>query len=187
MFSTRTSGSRHVGTREQRLRSSPDRYRAFVPVRPRPFIRFERPGPERLSEVANLRWDWVVRNGHEARATRSRFAQEFLRWCEDHQSSHLCVVGVDGDDDVVAFGFVALTPRVPAPNLGGRRSADVQAVFVRPDLRNVGIGGRLIDQLVSLAREQGAEHVTVHSSSGAVTAYQRAGFKHDPLMLNQVL
>jgi GNAT superfamily N-acetyltransferase len=60
-------------------------------------------------------------------------------------------------------------------------------VFVTPALRNAGIGGQLIDQLVTLAREQGAEHVTVHSSSAAVTAYERAGFEHDPLMLNQLL
>jgi GNAT superfamily N-acetyltransferase len=63
----------------------------------------------------------------------------------------------------------------------------VQAVFVTPTLRNGGVGGQLIDQLVRLAREQGAEHVTVHSSPGAVTAYERAGFQRDPLMLNQLL
>jgi GNAT superfamily N-acetyltransferase len=137
--------------------------------------------------VAKLRWDWAVGNGHEVRTARTRFAEDFQRWCDAHKSSHMCVVGVDGDDQVVAFGFVALTPRVPAPNLDERRSADVQAVFVTPALRNAGVGGQLIEQLVRLAREQGAEHVTVHSSSGAVTAYERAGFERDPLMLNQLL
>lgn len=137
--------------------------------------------------MARLRWDWAVGNGHEARVTRSRFAEDFQRWCDAHHSSHLCVVGVDGGDAVVAFGFVALTQRVPAPNLDERWSADVQAVFVMPAFRNGGVGGQLIAQLVRLARERGAEHVTVHSSSGAVSAYERAGFQRDPLMLNQLL
>jgi len=118
--------------------------------------------------------------------TERAFVEDFERWWQDHQRTHLCVVGLECGE-VVAFGFVALTPRVPGPHVPSRRSADVQAVFVVPHLRNAGVGGRLIERLVELAREAGAEHVTVHSSSGAVTAYERAGFSHDRLMLNQVL
>lgn len=137
--------------------------------------------------MAELRWELVGPNDREPGANRRRFVETFQQWCETHHSTHLCVVGVDRGDEVVAFGFVALTPRVPSPDRDERKSADVQTVFVTPALRNAGIGGQLIDQLVSLARAQGAEHVTVHSSSGAVTAYERAGFTHDPLMLNQLL
>ena len=146
-----------------------------------------RPEPEQFRQVARLRWDWAVPDDHEPRTSRDHCVENFQQWCEAHHSSHLCVVGVDQDDEVVAFGFVALTPRVPGPNLDARKSADLQAVFVTPDLRNAGIGRQLIDQLVGLARQQGAEHVTVHSSSRAVTAYERAGFTDDPLMLNQLL
>lgn len=88
---------------------------------------------------------------------------------------------------MVAYGFVALTPRVPGALTTDRRSADVQAVFVAADHRNTGVGGRLVDQLVSLARLAGAEHVTVHVNSKAENVYRRAGFTHDPLMLNQTL
>ncbi len=156
-------------------------------VRPTPDIRFERPEPEQLRRVAELRWDGEVRDDPGPAETRGHFVDSFQQWGADHDASHLCLVGVDPDDDVVAFGFVALTPRVPSPSVATRRSADIQTVFVVPALRNSGIGGRLIDLLVGLAREQGAEHVTVHSSPGAVTAYERAGFTHDPLMLNQIL
>lgn len=162
-------------------------YHAAVSVRSRLGISFQPAEPAQVRQVAELRWDWGIGNGHEARTTRDRFAEDFQRWFDAHRSTHLCVVGVDRDHEVVAFGFVALTPRVPAPNRDERRSADVQAVFVTPALRNTGIGGHLIEQLVMLARDQGAEHVTVHSSSRAVTAYERAGFERDPLMLNQLL
>lgn len=118
---------------------------------------------------------------------RPDFVEGFVQWWERHEATHLCVVGLDQNDTVVAYGFVALTARVPGALAIERTSADVQAVFVAPAHRNAGIGGRLIDRLVELARLEGAEHVTVHTNDAALTAYQRAGFTLDPLMLNQLL
>jgi GNAT superfamily N-acetyltransferase len=125
--------------------------------------------------------------GRVPRLSEADFVTTFEAWWRTHADSHRCVVGLDPAGAVVAFGFVALTSRVPGPHVPSRCSADVQAVFVVPERRNAGIGGRLVERLVGLAREDGAEHVTVHSSEGAVTAYERAGFTRDPLMLNQVL
>lgn len=153
---------------------------------PVPVVRLERATAEHVRQVARLRWEWALANGRDPGTTESGFLGTFEQWWCEHGHTHLCVVGLEREE-VVAFGFVALTPRVPGPHVPSRRSADVQAVFVVPRLRNAGVGGRLIDRLVSLAREAGAEHVTVHSSVRAVTAYERAGFTHDPLMLNQVL
>ncbi|MCP3934927.1 MAG: GNAT family N-acetyltransferase [Actinomycetia bacterium] len=128
-----------------------------------------------------------MERGHVAQGTRDHFTQGLQQWCEAHQGTHLCLVGIGEDDEVVGFGFVVLTARVPTASLDERTSADVQAVFVTPELRNAGIGGLLIEELVGLARERGAEHITVHSSPGAITAYERAGFVHDSLMMNQML
>lgn len=148
-------------------------------------ISYMRPHPEHLRRVAGLRWDWAVAAGHVARDTRDRFVDDFQSWCEARQNSHLCLVALDADDKVVGFGFVVLTARVPTANVDARCSADVQAVFVTPEFRNAGIGGQLVEQLVTLARDHEAEHITVHSSPAAVTAYERAGFVHDPLMMNR--
>lgn len=157
-----------------------------MPVDPAAAVRVERATAGHVRQVAGLRWAWAVGNGRDPQLSEREFVGIFGQWWRDHERSHHCVVALDGSE-VVGFGFVALTPRVPGPLVPCRRSADVQAVFVRPRLRNAGVGGRIIDRLVGVARGEGAEHVTVHSSAGAVTVYERAGFVRDPLLLNQVL
>jgi GNAT superfamily N-acetyltransferase len=153
-----------------------------------PTVRLVRPTSEHVRQVASLRWESAFEgSGPEPVMTRPDFVEGFLRWWEAHEATHWCVVGLDQDAAVVAYGFVALTARVPGALTADRKCADVQAVFVAPTHRNAGVGGQLINRLVELAREQGAEHVTVHANDAAVTAYQRAGFTQDPLMLNQLL
>lgn len=152
-----------------------------------PAIRLARPTPEQVRQVGSLRWESAFEDGPEPTSSRASFVESFVRWWATHEASHRCVVGLDPEGTVVAYGFVALTARVPGALTTNRRSADVQAVFVAADHRNTGVGGQLIDQLVSLARLAGAEHVTVHVNSKAENLYRRAGFTDDPLMLNQTL
>jgi GNAT superfamily N-acetyltransferase len=152
-----------------------------------PSIRIVRPTHEQLHEVASLRWHWAVGAGHDAEVGQDTFVADFLRWMNAYEDSHHCLVALGPDDEVMGFGFLALGPRVPAPQAAERVSADVQAVFVRPEQRSRGVGGKLIEALVELARSHEAEHVTVHSSAAAVPSYRRAGFTEDPLMLNLML
>jgi GNAT superfamily N-acetyltransferase len=49
-------------------------------------------------------------------------------------------------------------------------------VYVVPAERNAGVGGRILAAVLERAFEAGLERVTVHSTAGAVTAYERAGF-----------
>jgi GNAT superfamily N-acetyltransferase len=143
------------------------------------------PTESHLIAVAEQRFDWAVSNGHAPIQDKSTFTSAFVNWAKEHDETHQCLVVIDGDDNVMGFGFLAMTQRVPAPHRDKRWSADIQAVFVPPEHRNSGIGSRLLEALVETARQQGAEHLTVHSSQGALTAYQRAGFTADPLMMYQ--
>lgn len=138
-----------------------------------------------LIAVAEQRFDWAVSNGHVPIRDKGAFIDGFLTWAREHGDTHQCLVVADSDDNVVGFGFLAVTGRVPVPHRDGRCSGDIQAVYVAPEQRNSGIGRRLLGALVEAARQRGVEHLTVHSSQGAVTAYQRAGFTADPLMMYQ--
>jgi N-acetylglutamate synthase-like GNAT family acetyltransferase len=74
------------------------------------------------------------------------------------------------------MAWLAIVPRVPLPRAPERVSGDVQCVYVVPEERDSGIGGRLIDAVLALARDLGVERVTVHSSARAIQAYTRRGF-----------
>ncbi|MEJ2857713.1 MULTISPECIES: GNAT family N-acetyltransferase [unclassified Saccharothrix] len=59
----------------------------------------------------------------------------------------------------------------------------MQCLYVVPEARDGGLGGRLIEAILRLAAELGLERVTVHSSERALRAYERQGFAVSPNLL----
>jgi GNAT superfamily N-acetyltransferase len=131
--------------------------------------------PEELGAVAELRW----RSTEESRGTPELpmevFVSRFVRWAKEHASSHRCVVAVR-DGAVVGMAWLATMSRPPTPAALVRFSGDVQSVYVVPEERDRGLGGRLIEAILTIARELGLERVTVHSSERAIPLYSRHGF-----------
>jgi GNAT superfamily N-acetyltransferase len=113
---------------------------------------------------------------------RGEFVRHFVAWARRNASSHRCMVVVRGDV-VIGMAWLAITQRVPTPHTLERSSGDVQCVYVVPDERDSGLGGRLITKILDLARRLALERVTVHSSTRAVPAYSRQGFEASPRLL----
>jgi len=139
--------------------------------------------PEEWAAVGGLRWDSVTEFGGVADDPREVFAERFARWAAAHTDGHECFVAVAGDR-VVGMAWLAVVSRVPSARAFDRESGDLQCAYVVPELRNAGIGGRLIDAVVDRARERGLERVTVHSSPRAVPAYERHGFAAEGRLLH---
>ncbi|WP_416973279.1 GNAT family N-acetyltransferase [Streptomyces sp. 4F14] len=135
-----------------------------------------------LEAVAGLRWRWFEEDGKAAVVGREEFVRGFVGWAKENGESHGCTVVVRGER-VVGMAWVALVPRVPTPTAPQRFSGDVQCVYVVPEERGDGVGGRLLEAVVERAREMGAERLTVHSSGRAVSAYGRAGFRGSERLL----
>lgn len=132
--------------------------------------------PEDLAGVARLRWQWIAEKGEAPQGNPEEFTAALTAWAREHRDSHRCFVALL-EDEVVGMAWLALVPRVPTPSAPQRFSGDVQSVYVAPELRDAGLGGRLIDEILTVARKAGYERVTVHSSPGAVPMYERHGFK----------
>ena len=57
-------------------------------------------------------------------------------------------------------------------------------MYVVPEARDGGPGGRLIEATLAAARDLGLERVTVHSSPRAIPAYARHGFESSGRLLH---
>lgn len=138
---------------------------------------------DELAAVGGLRWDSLLENGGEPDATRDHFATAFAEWAVAHGESHECIVAV-AEGRVMGMMWLAIVPRVPSARSFDRASGDLQCAYVVPELRNAGIGGRLIDRILDRARERRLERVTVHSSPRAVPVYERQGFAVEDRLLH---
>lgn len=141
--------------------------------------------PGELAAVAALRWHWILENDSAAPAAvdRGDFVRHFVAWAEQNASSHRCMVIAGGDGQLLGMAWLAVVHRVPTPHALHRASGDLQCVYVVPEARDAGLGGRLISETLARAKDLGLERVTVHSSPRAIPAYVRQGFENSPRLL----
>lgn len=125
--------------------------------------------------LAGLRWRWLVERGYTGE-DRQAFGSAFAEWFTGNTATHRAYLAL-ADDTPVGMAWLAVLARVPMPARRDRRTGDVQAVYVVPELRNAGVGAVLLTEVLAEARRLGLEHVTVHSSERAVALYQRMGFE----------
>jgi GNAT superfamily N-acetyltransferase len=141
---------------------------------------------EELPAVARLRWRWNSENEGTPVASADEFERHFVAWARESASTHTCFV-VTRDEVVIGMAWLAIVRRVPSARALDRESGDVQCVYVVPEERDSGIGGKLIDTVLDFARQRGVERVTVHSSPRAIPAYSRHGFAASPRLLHTFL
>ncbi|SDC98482.1 GNAT family N-acetyltransferase [Glycomyces harbinensis] len=130
--------------------------------------------PAELPAVAGLRWRWQIEAGDEQTVDRETFERAFTSWAQE-AAMHRCVVAVR-DREVIGMAWMALTHRVPTPQVLDRTVGDVQSVYVIPEARGQGLGSRLMEAVLAIADALGLERVTVHSTTRAVPVYRRMGF-----------
>ena len=138
-------------------------------------------GPQDAGELARLLW--LHASPAEREQSTGSFEVDLVGWWAEHAGSHIPFVARTSGSDVVGMAWLAVVPRAPRPNRMTRLSADIQSVFVLPAERGQGIGAALVRAVTDHALRLGAEHVTVHSSEGAVPLYERLGFTSSPVLL----
>lgn len=148
-------------------------------------VSVRRAGAQDAPLLARLRWQRVSERDEPPATDRAAFLEYFASWMVDHLATHLAFLAeVDGRP--VGTAWLMLGDRVPSPWSPGRRTGDVQSVYVVPELRNAGVGQVLLDAVLTEARNRELEFVTVHSSDRAVPFYLRQGFRDAPTWLDWV-
>jgi N-acetylglutamate synthase-like GNAT family acetyltransferase len=136
--------------------------------------------PDDADELARLRWDFRVEHGTPVTRTFEEFAAEFRAFVTDVLADgapwRAWVAQADGR--LVGCLWLQLIEKVPHPNRGrGERPlAYVTNVYVEPDLRDAGVGARLLDAAMTFAREQRMSEAVVWPTPRSVSFYRRAGF-----------
>ena len=142
--------------------------------------------PDDMPAVADLRWRWSVdEGGATPGTTQESYRRAMSAFAAEHPDTHQCVVA-ERDGQVLGMAWLGLVGRPPTPDRPGRRlTADVQTVYVHPDLRGQGVAKRLVTALLDAADELGVERTSVHSSVEGETLYRRLGFGDARLLLQR--
>jgi GNAT superfamily N-acetyltransferase len=148
-------------------------------------VRISQANADDVAGLARLLW---LDTHHDEPAQRSvdEFAAELAQWWAVRQDSHLAFVARLLRPEIVGMAWVALVARVPRPGATSRLSADIQSVFVMPELRGQGIGSALVEAASVHAEHLGSLHVTVHSGRKAVPVYERLGFESSRQLLQRL-
>lgn len=89
-----------------------------------------------------------------------------------------CVCAVTTEDHVLGGVHLDIGPLSFGP-LAEEKLAFVEGVFVRPEYRRRGVGTRIMQQAVSVARDAGCLHLRCNvkwDNPGAIALYRKCGF-----------
>ncbi|MEU8421527.1 GNAT family N-acetyltransferase [Micromonospora sp. NPDC048835] len=132
--------------------------------------------------LAGLRW----RSDNQARGGQGDSLTEFAAtlgdWMRSHPEHLVFVAETAGE--VIGMAWLAVLDRVPTVHKYVRRGGDVQSVYVVPERRDRRVGALLMSAVLDEARRLELGHVTVHSSTRAVSFYERNGWSRDPEWLS---
>jgi ribosomal protein S18 acetylase RimI-like enzyme len=106
------------------------------------------------------------------------------QYLKDRIENNDCTVFMAFDDENEAIGFTLVYPTFSSVRLS--KIMILNDLFVNSDLRNSGIGEQLINKVVELAKESGADMVrlrTAKTNTIAQGLYHKMGFVTDEVYL----
>ena len=136
-------------------------------------------------ELAQLRWDDALEEGITAGQSFEAFRDQFVAFIQQALAHGRWAIWVgEANRRIISQVYVQLIDKVPRPG----RSVDspvsrwgyVTAVYTVPELRNQGIGSRVLARVLDWGREQQLDVVLVWPSQRSVSFYERAGFVQSP-------
>ncbi len=112
------------------------------------------------------------------------FGERFAAWYGQEASRRLTWLAEDEGLAVGMMNFV-LFERMPRPGPDPGRWGYLANAYVRPDYRNQGIGGRLLDAILAYADDRGFARVVLSPSQRSIPFYRRAGFSPADSLLSR--
>src|SRR5690348_10042585 len=89
--------------------------------------------------LARLRYRWRHEERGEGVMDKQSFMDFYTSWTIDRLAAHVAFL-VEVDGRAAGMAWLVFGTRAPSPNRLDRRTGDIQAVYVIPELRNSGVG-----------------------------------------------
>jgi phosphinothricin acetyltransferase len=104
-----------------------------------------------------------------------RTLDEQVAWIDGHSGGHPAIVAVNGDEQVIGFGSISPYKDRPA------YSPTVEdSIYVHREHRSLGVGRRLLDELILLARDHGFHSIIARIVGGheaSIALHAACGFE----------
>lgn len=133
-----------------------------------------------MDALTELRWLSTVEDD-EATMIRDDFERRFRAFLAGALASDRWTVFVAEDAGrIVATTYVQAIERVPRPRERVEPWGYVTGVFARTDVRNAGVGSRLIAHVIAWAKARPLHGLVLWPSERSVPFYRRAGLSLSP-------
>ena len=139
-----------------------------------------------LAELAHLRWELYAEQNGDPTEPFEAYVERFSRFARSALASEDWGAWVARTDDgLVGAMWLHTVHRVPVP---GKRAGPIgylTNVYVAPEHRNGGLGGRMLDRVKAWCAEEGFSLVIVWPTERSRSFYRRGGFDRpdEPLVL----
>jgi len=91
-------------------------------------------------------------------------------------SGELSMWVAESEDEIVATGALILEPKPPTQKNPAGLEAFVFNMYTVPEWRGKGLASRILDEMVSFAKEREAGRIWLYASEQGEPVYARAGF-----------
>jgi ribosomal protein S18 acetylase RimI-like enzyme len=133
---------------------------------------------EDVETLAALRWQMEVER-REPASTSDEYLQAYTQDVTSALASGFYRAWLaEADGEAVACVVLIIMVMPPSSQQLHRKRGYVSSVYTRPEYRSQGIARRLMDTLVSSARDEGVSKLLLNASSMGEPLYLSMGFKH---------
>ena len=131
-----------------------------------------------LTQLASMRWAFRHEDGERPVEDESAFTRRYTDFVQDgiHAQQWAYWIAETSERLIVAHMAVGIVRSIPRPARRGDAWGYVTDSYTRPAFRRSGIGGTLLQHLISWASAQDLELLLVWPSERAHRFYERAGF-----------
>jgi GNAT superfamily N-acetyltransferase len=137
---------------------------------------------EDIPALAEMRWE---RDPSQSTSiNKAEFMQVCQRFLEEAFASERWYIWVAAEgDELISHIYVQFIEKVPRLASFHPCFGYVTNVFTRPAWRGQGVGGKLMETVISWTREEGLEMLVVWPSQESIEFYQRSGFTNQTEMM----